>query len=154
MTLDLRYQTYTDAIPATCLHHSRPAPSEPHHLAPLRIANSACLPALLPCYPVGSPACSQSNQAGHTPLSNHIYIRWHCPLLPWRTNSGMNPQVIPVRHSQQSVTPSTSSVSTAQHTLCKVGLASSYPARSRYARQLLGLSSPTDAPLVICADTS
>ena len=50
--------------------------------------------------------------------------------------------------------PSTSSVSTAQHTLCKVGLASSYPARSRYARQLLGLSSPTDAPLVIRADAT
>ena len=83
-----------------------------------------------------------------------LYIRRHYALLPWRTNSGMNPQVIPVRHSQQSVTPSTSSVSTAQHTLCKVGLASSYPARSRYARQLLGLSSPTDAPLAICADTS
>jgi len=90
------------------------------------------------------------------PYSTHppLYIRWHYALLPWRTNSGMNPQVIPVRHSQQSVTPSTSSVSTAQHTLCKVGLASSYPARSRYARQLLGLSSPTDAPLVIRADAA
>jgi hypothetical protein len=45
MTLDLRYQTYTDAIPATYLYHSRPAPSEPHHPAPLRIANLACLSA-------------------------------------------------------------------------------------------------------------
>jgi len=50
--------------------------------------------------------------------------------------------------------PSTSSGFTVQYTLCKVGLAIRYPVRSRYARQLLGLSSPTDAPLAICADTS
>jgi len=117
MTLHPRHQTYTDAIPATYLYHSIPTPPEPHHQAPLRMTNLARLSAQLSHCSVRSSACSQPNQAGHTPLIHHIYIMWHCALLPWRTNSGMNPQVIPVRHSQQSVSPSTSSGSTAQHNI-------------------------------------
>jgi len=35
-----------------------------------------------------------------------------------------------------------------------VGLDIRYPVRSRYARQLLGSSYPTDAPLVIRADAA
>jgi len=154
MTLDLRYQTYTDAIPATYLYHSRPAPSEPHHPAPLRIANLACLSAQS-CLLYGKGrgyAVSQTKLAIlHSSTTLHkvalsaIAVAYQ---QRYESTGNTGTPLTTVR------SPSTSSGFTVQYTLCKVGLAIRYPVRSRYARQLLGLSSPTDAPLAICADTS
>ena len=137
MTLDLRYQTYTDAIPATYLYHSRPAPSEPHHPAPLRIANLACLSAQS-CLLYGKGrgyAVSQTKLAIlHSSTTLHkvalsaIAVAYQ---QRYESTGNTGTPLTTVR------SPSTSSGFTVQYTLCKVGLAIRYPVRSRYARQLL-----------------
>ena len=70
-------------------------------------------PAPVPLAPVTLAVTAPTNSIGtNSTRSPHLHKAALCAI-EWRTHSGVNTQVVPVRHCKQSVMPSTSSGSTA-----------------------------------------